>query len=81
MGEYVFTGKAGEVEPHPVGQKAKTRSGQRLTALARQHGVEPLPQCVQVKYVGRRVGQLRIGETGSAPIGQLPPQIAKLVSK
>ena len=42
MGENIFAREAGEVEPDPVGQKAKAGRGQLLAAFAGQHRVKPL---------------------------------------
>src|ERR1700735_3670774 len=55
MRENIVGGKAGKVEPDPIGQEAETGGCERLAALARQHGVEPVLERMQVGDVGRRV--------------------------
>ncbi len=42
MGENILGGEAGKIEPYPLRQEAKTRRGELVPPLARQHGVEPL---------------------------------------
>src|SRR5271165_5918627 len=71
MGENILGGKAGEIEPHPLGQEAEARAGQRLAAFAGQHGVEPGLQRMQMRNVGRGVGHLRIAQFRSPPVRRL----------
>ena len=71
MGEYVLLGKAGEIQPHPIGQEAETGGGQLLAPFARQHGVEPLLERMQIEHVGRGIGNLRVGQFGRAPVRRL----------
>ena len=80
MGKNVLGGETGKVEPHPLGQEAKTRRGQLLPPLARQHGVQPFLERVQINDVGGGLGDLRVGQLAGAPIrrllllGQVLPQ-------
>ena len=71
MGEYVLAGKAGEIEPHPIGQEPEAGRGQRSTPFAGQHGVEPLLERMQIDHVGRGIGNLRVSQVRGAPIGRL----------
>ncbi len=48
MRENVVGGKAGEIEPHPIRQKAEAGGSQLFAALARQHGVEPVLERMEV---------------------------------
>src|SRR5712692_2832880 len=71
MGEDVLGRPAGQVQPHPVGEEAEAGRRQFPAPLARQHGVEPLLQGVQMQHVGSRIGYLGIAERLGAPIGEL----------
>src|SRR5207302_2429057 len=71
MGKDVLGGPAGEVEPYPVRQKAKTGRREFGAPLADEDGVELFLERVQVQHIGRRVGELRVGQRLGAPIGKL----------
>src|SRR6516164_9821622 len=71
MGKDVLGGPAGEVEPYPVRQEAKTGRREFGAPLPDEDGVELFPERVQVQHVGRRVGELRVGQRLGAPIGKL----------
>src|SRR5262245_59489770 len=71
MGKDVLGRPAGEVEPHPVRQEAKTGRREVGAPLAHEDGVELLLERVQVQHIRRRVGELRVGQRLGAPIGEL----------
>src|ERR1700730_18844122 len=71
MGKAVSAPPPGEVEPYPVGQEAKTGRREFGPPLADEDGVELFLERVQVQHIGRRVGELRVGERFGAPIGKL----------
>src|SRR5262249_54517770 len=71
MGENILGRPAGKIEPDPVGQEAKAGFGELPAPFAGEDGVELLPQGVQVQDIGRRIGELRLGEGLGAPIGEL----------
>ena len=71
MREYVLLGPARQIEPDPVRQEPETRLREIGAALASQHRIELFLERMQVKHVGRCVGDLRIGQLGGAPIGEL----------
>ena len=71
MSENVLGGKAGKVKPHPVRQKAETRGGKLLAALAHEHRIELGPQRVEIEHIGGGVRHLRVAQLGGAPIGHL----------
>src|SRR6516225_7768485 len=71
MGKNVLGGPAGEVKPYPVRQEAKTGRREVRAPLAEEDDVELFLERVQVQHIGRRVGELRVGQRLGAPIGEL----------
>src|SRR5262245_43786498 len=71
VGKDILTRPAGEVEPYPIGEEPKTRCRQIRAPLPNEDGVELLLEGMQVQLVRRRIGELRVGERLSAPIGEL----------
>ena len=52
-------------------QELETGLRQFGAALARQHGVEPFAQAMQMQHVGGGVGQLRLAQALRAPVARL----------
>jgi len=48
MGKNVVGGKAGKVEPHPLGQKAETGVGESLAAIIQEEAFESLDAPVRI---------------------------------
>src|SRR3954470_9063373 len=71
MGENILRRPAGEVQPYPVGEKAKASGREVGATLAREHGVEPFLQGMEMQDVGCGVSDLRIGQLIGTPIGGL----------
>src|SRR5215471_19220510 len=71
MGKDVLGGPAGKVKPDPVRQEAKTGRREVRAPLTDENGVELFLERVQVQHIGRRVGELRVGQRLGAPIGEL----------
>src|SRR5260370_17770191 len=70
-GKQLWGGPAGEVEPYPVRQEAKTGRREFGAPLSDEDGVELFLERVQVQHIGRRIGELRVGQRLGAPIGKL----------
>ena len=60
MRENILGFPALQIEPRPGWQELETGLRQLAAALAQKHRVEPLAQGVQMQYVGRRIGKLRV---------------------
>src|ERR671930_1972470 len=71
MGKDVLVRPAGEVEPHPIREKAKTSRRQLGAPLTEKDGVELLLERMQVQNIGRGIGELGVAERLGAPIGEL----------
>src|SRR5438874_2597157 len=53
---------AAEIELRPGRQEVETGLRQRRAALAREHGVEPFAQGMQMQHVGSGISELRLAE-------------------
>src|ERR1700687_2215658 len=60
-----------QVELRPRRQKFETGLRQFGAALAREHGIEPFAQRMQMQHVGGRIGQLRLAQGLRAPVARL----------
>src|SRR5262245_59503169 len=67
----VLGGPAPEIKVRPVGQERKAGGSELLPPLPGEQNIELLLQRVQMQHVGRRVGDLSIGQRGGTPVGQL----------
>ena len=62
---------AQQVEFRAVGQEAKARGGDIAAPFAREHGVEPVAQSMQVGDVGGGISKLLFVQFGGAPVRRL----------
>ena len=62
MREDIVVFPALKVELRAGGQELEAGGGKRLAILTRQHRVELLAQRMKMQHVGRRIGELRVGQ-------------------
>ena len=68
MRKDVFHRPAGQIQPDPIGQKAEAGFRQVPPSFTQEHDVKLIPQGMQVQDVGRRLGDLGVGELARTPV-------------